>query len=71
VARSLIALPLPEAMAAIEEAGQRVSRVIVTGPPGAGRGEGVPRVVREKETPDGTELTIAFPVPPPGAGGSS
>ncbi len=67
----MIALPLPEAMAAIEEAGQEVSRVIVTGPPGAGRGEGIPRVVREKDTPEGIELTIAFPVPPPKAGGNS
>lgn len=71
MAKSLIALPLPEAMAAVEQAGRRVSRVIVTGPPGAGRGEGVPRVVREKDTPDGIELTIAFPMPPPEAGGSS
>ncbi len=71
MARSLVALPLPEAMAAVEEAGQRVSRVIATGPPGGGRGEGVPRVVREKETPDGIELTVAFPVPPPKASGKS
>ncbi len=69
--RSLIALPLPKAMAAIEEAGQRLSRVIVTGPPGAGRGVGVPRVIREEETPDGVELTVAFPVPPLEDGGSS
>jgi hypothetical protein len=71
VARSLVALPLPEAMAAVEEAGQRVCRVIATGPPGGGRGEGVPRVVREKETPEGIELTVAYPVPPPKAGGKS
>jgi HrpA-like RNA helicase len=71
VVRSLIALPLPEAMAAIEEAGQRVSRVMVTGPPGAGKGEGLPRVIREEETPEGVELTVAFPVPPPADGGRS
>ena len=64
MADSLIALPLPEAMAAAEDAGERVSRVLATGPPGAGRGEGIPRVIRERETPEGVELTVAFPVPP-------
>lgn len=68
---SLIALPLPEAMAAAEAAGQPVARVLVTGPPGAGKGHGVPRVVRERRTPEGLELTVAFPNPPAGAGVAS
>ena len=63
--RSLVALPLPAAMEALDEAGDRLARVVVTGPPGSGRGEGVPRVVRQRETEEGTELTVAFPVPPP------
>jgi hypothetical protein len=63
---SLVALPLPAAMEALEAAGERLARVVVTGPPGSGRGEGVPRVVRERQTEEGAELTVAFPVPPPG-----
>ena len=58
---SLIALPLPDAMAAAEAAGEPVARVLVTGPPEAGKGEGVPRVVRERKAADGLELTVAFP----------
>jgi hypothetical protein len=61
---SLIALPLPEALAAAEAAGQSVARVLTTAPPRAGRTEGVPRVVRERHTPDGLELTVALPNPP-------
>lgn len=67
--KSLVALPLPRAMAAIEAAGKQVARVIVTGPPGAGPGVGVPRVIRERESPEGIELTVAFPVPAPEDGG--
>ncbi len=59
---SLIALPLPQAL---EAAGERVARVLVTGPPGAGKGQGVPRVVRQRQVSDGLELTVAFPTPPP------
>ena len=69
MAESRIALPLPRAMEAIEAAGQSLAHVKVTGPPGSGRGEGVPRVVRERETSEGIELTVAFPVPPPASGG--
>jgi len=65
VERSLVALPLPEAMAAAEEEGQTVARVLVTGPPGAGKGEGVPRVLRERRNDEGIELTVAFPMPGP------
>ena len=60
---SLVALALPEAMARIDAAGKVLAGVVVTGPPGAGRGEGVPRVIRERRRPDGIELTVAFPVP--------
>lgn len=65
---SLIALPLPEAMQLIDEAGETLSGVVVTGPPGATAGEGVPRVIRERTTADGLELTVAFPTPPPTEG---
>jgi hypothetical protein len=61
VVESLVALSLPEAMAAAEAEGVQVVRVVVTGPPGAGKGQGVPRVVRERQVADGLELTIAFP----------
>jgi hypothetical protein len=64
VAESRIALPLPEAMARVDAEGETLAGVVVTGPPGAGRGEGVPRVVRERRRPDGLELTVAFPAPP-------
>jgi len=63
VTESLVALALPEAMARIDAAGEVLEGVVVTGPPGAGRGEGVPRVVRERRRPAGIELTVAFPVP--------
>jgi hypothetical protein len=49
----------------IEAAGEPLAGVVVTGPPGAGRGEGVPRVVRERRLAEGIELTVAFPWPPP------
>jgi hypothetical protein len=58
---SYIALRLPEAMAAAEARQERVARVLVTGPPGGGKGEGVPRVVRERRGAEGLELTVAFP----------
>jgi len=61
VRQSLIALPLPEALRAAEAVGEHVARVIATGPPGATGGEGVPRVIRERRTEDGLELTVAFP----------
>ena len=58
-----VALPLPEALAQIDAEGETLAGVVVTGPPGAGRGEGVPRVIRERRRPDGLELTVAFPSP--------
>ena len=61
---SLIALPLPQAMELLEARGETLAGVVVTGPPGAGRGEGVPRVIRERRTDEGVQLTVAFPVPP-------
>jgi len=60
---------LPEAMARIDAEGETLAGVIVTGPPGARRSEGVPRVVRERLRPDGIELTVAFPAPMRGRGG--
>jgi hypothetical protein len=71
VTESLVALALPEAMARIDAAGEALAGVVVTGPPGAGRGEGVPRVIRERRRPDGIELTVAFPVPPRAGGEES
>jgi hypothetical protein len=71
VAESLVALPLPEAMERLEARGEALAGVVVTGPPGAGRGEGVPRVIRERQRPDGVELTVAFPVPPRAGGDQS
>jgi hypothetical protein len=71
VTESLVALALPEAMARIDAAGETLGGVVVTGPPGAGRGQGVPRVVRERRRPDGIELTVAFPVPSRVDGGKS
>jgi len=65
VVGSRVALPLPEALARIEAEGQTLAGVVVTGPPGAGRGEGVPRVIRERMRPDGLELTVAFPTGAP------
>ena len=61
--RSLIALPLPEAMEAVEGAGQTVSRVIATGPTDVGSSEAPPRVIRERITDEGIELTVAVPIP--------
>ena len=62
---SLVAFPLPEAIEALERAGETLGRVLVTGPPGAGRGEGVPRVVREQQSSEGVVLTVASPMPGP------
>jgi len=64
VAESRIALSLPKAMEQLDAAGEVLAGIVVTGPPRAGRGEGVPRVIRERHRPDGVELTVAFPVPP-------
>ncbi|MBM3499739.1 MAG: hypothetical protein FJX74_13850 [Armatimonadetes bacterium] len=63
MAESRVALPLPEAMERIEAEGLTLAGVVVTGPPGAGRGVGTPRVIRERLRPDGIELTVAFPTP--------
>ncbi len=63
--RSLIALPLPEATEAIEAVGQTVSRVIATGPTGMGSSDALPRVIRERVTDEGIELTVAAPIPGP------
>jgi hypothetical protein len=58
---SYVALPLPEAMEALEARRERVAAVLVTGPPGGRQGKGVPRVVRERRCAEGLELTVAFP----------
>jgi hypothetical protein len=63
VAESLIALPLPEALERVGAVGEALAGVVVTGPPGADRGEGTPRVIRERRRPDGLELTVAFRTP--------
>jgi hypothetical protein len=63
VTGSRVALPLPEALAQLYAEGETLAGVVVTGPPGAGRGQGVPRVIRERCRPDGVELTVAFPAP--------
>ena len=65
MAASLVALPLPQARALLDAASEALVRVSVTGAPGAGRSEGVPRVVRERRTPLGLELTVAVPTSGP------
>jgi hypothetical protein len=62
---SLIALPLPEATRALGQAGIGLVEVIHTAPPG-GRPGGPERVVRERYSAEGAQLTVADTIRGPG-----
>ncbi|MFQ5811199.1 MAG: PASTA domain-containing protein [Armatimonadota bacterium] len=58
---NVLAYPVDEATAALEQAGLSVREVVTTAPPRVGPGRGKPRVIRQSMGPDGgVVLTVAF-----------